>query len=87
MRLRPREEDDREFQGFIDAISVTAEELAAIVSMPEFSIQEVKKYLQDGKNKNPQSNRSSVRRAVPSAGYRVQSHGRPLPGAQARRHA
>ena len=48
------EEYDREFRDFIESITVTAEELTAIISMPEFSIQEVKQFLQDGKNSGPQ---------------------------------
>ena len=47
------EEYGREFGEFIESISVTAEELAAIVSMPELSIPEIKQYLRDGKNGEP----------------------------------
>ena len=43
------EEYGRALRDFIESITVTAEELAAIISMPEFSIQEVKQFLQDGK--------------------------------------
>jgi hypothetical protein len=50
----------REFLDFIDSITVTAEELAAMISMPEFSIREVKQFLQDGKNSGPQENPSSL---------------------------
>ena len=44
------EEDDREFRDFIDSVSVTQEELAALVRTPELSsIREVKEYLREGK--------------------------------------
>jgi hypothetical protein len=54
------EQYGREFRDFIESITVTAEELAAIISMPEFSIQEVKQFLQDSKNSGPQNNSSSL---------------------------
>ena len=79
-------EDDREFRGFIEGVSVTTQELAAIVSMPEFSIREVKQYLQDGKDSSPPKNQSSLRRAVPGAGSRtMQGDARPAQGAHAGR--
>jgi hypothetical protein len=49
----------REFRDFIKSITVTAEELAAIIRMPEFSIQEVKQFLHGGENGRPQKNPSS----------------------------
>lgn len=41
--VRPCAEDDRLFRDFIEDISVTKEELAAIVRSPELSIPEVKR--------------------------------------------
>jgi hypothetical protein len=38
-------EDDYEFRDFIESITVTKEELAAIVSRPGYSIPEVRQYL------------------------------------------
>jgi hypothetical protein len=44
------EEGDGEFRDFIESVSVTQEELAAIVRTPQFSsIHEVKEYLREGK--------------------------------------
>src|SRR3984893_1986719 len=48
------EEDDREFRDFIDSVSVTQEELAAMVRTPELSsIHEVREYLREGKQNSP----------------------------------
>ena len=44
------EEYSCEFGEFLEGISATAEELEAIVAMPELSVPEVKKYLRDGRN-------------------------------------
>jgi hypothetical protein len=41
--MRPCTEEDRLFRDFIEDISVTSEELAAIVRMPELSVPEVKR--------------------------------------------
>jgi hypothetical protein len=38
-------EDDYEFRDFIESVTVTKEELAAIVSSPEYSIPEIRQYL------------------------------------------
>ena len=38
-------EDDCEFRDFIESITVTKEELAAIVSRPGYSIPEIRQYL------------------------------------------
>ena len=44
------EEDDREFRDFIESVSVTQKELAAMVRTPELSsIHEVREYLREGK--------------------------------------
>jgi len=44
------QEDDPDFRDFIESVSVSKEELAALVSTPELSsIYEAKKYVQDGK--------------------------------------
>ena len=59
------EEYSREFGEFVESISVTAEELAAIVSMPELSIPEIKQHLRDGKNGSPTTNQTPSGRAVP----------------------
>jgi hypothetical protein len=52
------EEEDREFRDFIESVSVTKEELAAIVGTPEFSsIHEAKESLREGKqNSGPKMN-------------------------------
>jgi hypothetical protein len=48
------EEDDREFLDFIESVSVTQKELAAMVRTPELSsIQEVREYLQEGNQNSP----------------------------------
>jgi hypothetical protein len=48
------EEDDRECRDFIESVSVTQEELAAMVRTPELaSIHEVKEYLREGKQNSP----------------------------------
>ena len=48
------EEDDREFRDFIESVSVTQEELAAMVRTPELSsIHEVREYLREGKQNSP----------------------------------
>jgi hypothetical protein len=48
------EEDDREFRDFIDSVSVTQEELAALVRTPELSsIHEVREYLRVGTQNSP----------------------------------
>ena len=60
-----KEEYTREFGEFVESISVTAEELAAIVSMPELSIPEIKQHLRDGKNRSPQWNQTHAERAMP----------------------
>src|SRR5207248_7818898 len=52
------DENSREFAEFIESISATPEELAAIVSTPELSIPEIKQQLRDGKTGRPQANRS-----------------------------
>jgi hypothetical protein len=59
------EEYDREYQDFIESISMTAEELAAFISMPELSMQEVKQYLHAEKNSSPKKYQSSLGCAVP----------------------
>jgi hypothetical protein len=41
--MRPCTVDDRSFRDFIEDISVTSEELAAIVCTPELSVPEVKR--------------------------------------------
>ena len=41
------EEYEREFREFIESISVTSEQIAGIIGMPELSIPEVKRYLQN----------------------------------------
>ena len=41
--MRPCTEDDRWYRDFIEDISVTSEELAAIVRTPELSVPEVKR--------------------------------------------
>ena len=53
------EKYDREFREFIASISVTAEQLAGIIGMPEFSIPEVKRYLQDGRRSSLQAHPSN----------------------------
>jgi stalled ribosome rescue protein Dom34 len=45
-------EFDREFHDFFESVTVTKEELAAIVSMPGFSRQEVKDYLREKNQTN-----------------------------------
>jgi len=45
----------REFGEFIESISATPEELAAIVSMPELSIAEIKELVRDGRLGYPQT--------------------------------
>jgi len=40
-------EDDDEFRDFIESITVTREELAAIASRPEHSIREIREELRD----------------------------------------
>ena len=48
------EEDDREFRDFIEGVSVTQNELAAMVRTPELSsIHEVREYLREGKQNSP----------------------------------
>ena len=48
------EEDDRAFRDFIESVSVTRKELAAMVRTPELSsIHEVREYLREGKQNNP----------------------------------
>jgi hypothetical protein len=48
------EEDDREFRDFIESVSVTQEELAAMVRTLELSsIHEVREYLREGKQNSP----------------------------------
>ena len=48
------EEDDREFRDFIESVSVTQEELAAMARTPELSsIHEVREYLREGKQNGP----------------------------------
>ena len=48
------EEDDREFRDFIESVSVTPEELAAMARTPELSsIHEVREHLREGKQKSP----------------------------------
>lgn len=54
------EEDDHEFRDFIESVSVSAEELAALVGMPELSsIHEVRQYLQQGKRSSHPIDQSS----------------------------
>ena len=59
------EEYTREFGAFVESISVTAEELAAIVNMPELSISEIKQHLRDGKDGGPAASETPSGRAVP----------------------
>ena len=48
------EEDDREFRDFVESVSVTQKELAAMVRTPELSsIHEVREYLRDGTQNSP----------------------------------
>jgi hypothetical protein len=48
------EEDDREFRDFIESVSVTQKELAAMVRTPELSsIHEVREYLREGTQNSP----------------------------------
>ena len=54
------EEDDHEFRDFIESVSVTTEELAALVGTPELSsIHEVRQYLQQGKRNSHPVDKSS----------------------------
>jgi hypothetical protein len=48
------EEDDREFRDFIESVSVTQKELAAMVRTPELSsVHEVRDYLRERKQNAP----------------------------------
>lgn len=49
--MRLRIEEDRDFLAFVTGISVTKEEIAAIVSMPDLSVPEVKRYLREGRGR------------------------------------
>ena len=69
------EEYGREFGEFIESISVTAEELAAIVSMPELSIPEIKQYLRDGKNGSAQTNQSPSGSVAPPVLVKIRPPG------------
>ena len=58
------EQSDREFRDFIESILVTHEELAAIVSMPELSIPQVKRHLRHGKGDRMQKTPLCARRGA-----------------------
>ena len=52
--VHTNKEDDREFRDFIESVSVTQKELAAMVRTPELSsIHEVRKYLREGEQNSP----------------------------------
>lgn len=53
------EEYSREFGEFVESISATPDELAAIVSMPELSIPEVKQQVREGEKGNPRTDRAA----------------------------
>ena len=54
------EEYSREYGEFLESISATAEELEAIVSMPELSIPEIRQRLRDGRDTGAQQNQSRL---------------------------
>jgi len=63
----PSADYSREFGEFIESISATPEELAAMVSMPELSVAEIKEFLRDSNTGNPQPNLSAPVRAASQA--------------------
>ena len=65
------EEYDREFQEFIESISMTTEELAAIVGMAEFSTAEARQSPQYVKINGARQNPSPLGRVVPRVGVGV----------------
>ena len=47
--LSPYVEDDPEFRGFIESVTLSAEELAAFVACPELTISDVKTLFTEGR--------------------------------------
>jgi hypothetical protein len=72
-------EYDRAFRDFIASIAVTADQLAAIISMPELSIREVKRFLQDGKKSGAEKSPSSSGYVVPQVHVPPQAGGYSTP--------
>jgi len=72
----PNADYSREFGEFIESISATPEELAAMVSMPELSVAEIKELVRDGNTGNSQPNLSApVRTASPAVVVRIRPPG------------
>lgn len=69
------EEFSRQFGEFIESISVTAEELEAIISMPELSIAEIKQLVRNGQTGNLQTIRSAPVRAAPQVVVKIRPPG------------